>query len=69
MINWDIYEDEARWIRFESDEGDICVYCRCPECGRFIKHGKCYENLVGQVTFEGFICKKHGELRPFWIRD
>ena len=67
---YDILEDEKSWIRFDGDgDGDICVYCRCPECGKYITRGKCLGNGNGVIVLVGFKCFNHGELTPFWIRD
>jgi len=60
-----IFEDEKAWTRYEcGGEGDICVYRRCPECGKYLKEGKVFTNSV-----KGWICKTHGEVEPFWLRD
>ena len=62
--------DERSWERYDcGDEGDICVYRRCPECGKWIKEGIIKTNLAGEVKLEGWLCKKHGEVEPFWVRD
>lgn len=66
-----IYEDKKRWIFFEceNEEETIGVYCRCPECGRYIKKGNLFGNMFGDIKFEGFICKVHGEIEPYYDRD
>jgi hypothetical protein len=63
-----IYEDESRWVSYSSEEGDILVYARCPKCGRFLKHGQVSENMLGDVLLVGWMCKKHGEIRPHYER-
>jgi hypothetical protein len=58
--------DEKAWVRFTGEgESDICVYRRCPDCGRYLKTGKI--TYGGKTT--GWICKTHGEVTPFWTRD
>ncbi len=65
-----ICNDERAWVRFDGgDEGDICVYARCPNCGRYLKHGKCFANLAEHYRLSGWICKVHGEIEPFATRD
>ena len=60
-----ICADEKAWTRYEGGgEGDICVYRRCPECGKYLKEGK-----VTNGGVEGWMCKVHGEVEPFWLRD
>ena len=65
-----ICEDEKRWCNFEgeSKEETISVYCRCPKCGRFLKRGKLLMNCEGGVKLEGWNCKKHGDIQPYWER-
>ena len=72
MIDCDnetIYEDESRWVAFDWSEENstIFVYARCPECGKFIKSGLCFTNLMGNVKLEEWKCKTHGEVTPFYI--
>lgn len=65
-----IFQDEKRWLLYpDSEDGDICVYCRCPECGKFIKKGELFTNKGGEAQFKNWICKKHGEVTPFYVRD
>jgi len=67
---YDILEDTRAWMFFDDEgEGNIQVYCRCPKCGRYIKRGKCFGNRMGEIKLKGFICKIHGEIEPFWMRD
>ena len=65
-----IYEDEARWTCFKGETPDetIGVYRRCPECGRFITEGKLFINFAGYIRLEGWKCKQHGEIEPFYYR-
>lgn len=71
ILDMEIYEDVKRWHRFgNDDEGDdICVYARCPECGRFLTIGRVWENFNEGVKLEGWKCKKHGEVEPYFERD
>lgn len=70
MNDWDIYEDEKRWSFFEGEgSGTIGVYRRCPECGRFLKEGELLMNMAGEVKLKNWICKKHGEVKPYYDRD
>ena len=66
-----IYEDVKAWMFFDGeDESEtIGVYCRCTECGRYIKRGKLLMNRMGDVKLQGFICKVHGEIEPYYDRD
>ena len=63
----DIWEDEKRWIHFEGESKNetLSVYCRCTECGRFIKKGILLMNRAGEIKLEGWICKKHKEIQPY----
>ena len=63
-----IYEDTKAWIVFADDDGDIQVYRRCPECGRYISQGNVLTNPLGEVKFKGWKCKKHGEIQPYYER-
>jgi hypothetical protein len=59
-----IFQDDTAWLRYDcGDEGDICVYRRC-HCGKYLATGKVFTNNV-----KGWICKTHGEVEPFWVRD
>ena len=64
----DIYNDTKAWMYFVGeDEGSgISVYCRCPECGRYLKRGKLYTNKLGTLRFKGFKCKIHGDVEPYY---
>lgn len=65
-----ICNDEKAWTRYTGDCGDVCVYRRCPECGKYLKEGKVFTNrLTERVKLTGWICKKHGEVEPFYLRD
>lgn len=65
-----ICEDTKAWTRYHfGNDGDVCVYRRCPECGRYLKAGEILVNLNGDAKAQGFICKKHGEVEPFYLRD
>jgi hypothetical protein len=65
-----ICEDVKAWTRYDcGDDGDIVVYRRCPECGRYLKKGEVLTNMAGDAKVKGWICKKDGEVEPFWTRD
>lgn len=65
-----IYLDKTAWIYFTGESGEtIGVYCKCPECGRYVKHGKLLINRFGNIKLQGFICKIHGEIQPYFDRD
>lgn len=64
-----IWEDEKAWTRYVDDEGEICVYRRCPECGKYLKDGEVRTNMAGEAKLHGWTCKKHGEVTPFYIID
>ena len=66
-----IYEDKKLWMFFEGETKyeTIGVYCRCPECAKYLKRGKMLMNIHGEVKFKGFVCKKHGEIQPYYDRD
>ena len=66
-----VYEDKKAWIYFsgEDENETIGVYCRCPECARYVKHGKLLMNRMGEVKLQGFFCKVHGEIEPYYDRD
>jgi len=66
---FEIFEDTKCWMGFEGESEDetLWVYCRCPECGRYLKRGECWINLNGDFKLKKFICKKHGEVDPFSI--
>jgi len=64
-----VYEDKKAWMFFdgETECETIGVYCRCPECGRYVKRGSMFmNNMLGRVKFEGFVCKIHGEIEPYF---
>lgn len=65
-----IYEDEKSWMYFEGEtkEETIGVYCKC-HCGQFLKRGQLLMNKAGEVKLVNFICKKHGEVTPYFDRD
>lgn len=66
-----VYEDEKAWVYFEGEEGSensIGVYRRCQECARYISKGDLLMNLNGDVKFENWICKVHGEQQPYFDR-
>ena len=65
-----IEEDfEKITVSFEDPEGgEIIVYRHCSDCGWFVKTGKVLINRLGEVKLSGWICKKHGEVFPFWHR-
>lgn len=68
--NDNIYEDTKRWKSFTGgEEGDIWVYARCPKCGRFIKGGEVFTNGFGDVILKEWVCKKHGDVEPCYIRE
>jgi hypothetical protein len=52
----------------DPEGGEIIVYRHCPDCGKFIKTGKLFTNILGNVKLEGWICKKDGEVNPFYER-
>lgn len=58
-----IYNDLI-WVHYESGEEVVMVYPRCT-CGRYLKHGKVTAGLI----FTGWICKKCGEIKPFYLID
>lgn len=65
-----ICEDVKAWTRYVTDnDGDICVYRRCPKCGRYLKKGEVLTNGNGDAKVEGWKCKVHGEIEPFYLRD
>ena len=66
----DVSEQE-KLVIFEGPEGDICVLPKCRHCGRYLKTGRLFTNIMGQVRFKEWICKKHGEVQPtrWWWRD
>lgn len=65
-----IFQDEKAWTRYDcGDEGDVCVYRRCPECGKYVKEGKLLMNMAGEVRLQEWKCKTHGEITPFFLRD
>lgn len=65
-----ICEDTKAWTRYSGgDDSDICVYRRCPECGKYLKTGEVLTNLADEAKVQGWTCKKHGEVEPFYLRD
>lgn len=65
-----IFEDTKAWTRYDcGNDGDICVYRRCPKCGRYLKIGEVFTNLNGDAKVENWVCKKHGIVEPFYLRD
>jgi len=66
-----IYNDTQAWMFFEgeTEHETIGVYCRCPECGKYVKRGNMLMNGLGEVKFKGFVCKQHGEIQPYYDRD
>ena len=57
--------DTMAWSSYEGSEGDIRVYRRCPECGRYLKEGK----ITSEPKFKGWTCNVHGEVEPFYFID
>ena len=51
------------WVSYEG----IHVVRRCLECGRYITEGKLYMDFNERPIFEGWICKVHGEVDPYWL--
>lgn len=66
-----VYKDTKSWIFFKGETKHelIGVYCRCPECSKYIKRGIMLINKCGEVKFQGFVCKQHGEIQPYYDRD
>ncbi len=64
-----IYEDKTAWVTFtnESEGESIRVYRRC-QCGRYLKTGEIKSSAIGGLKFEGWDCKKCGEVEPFFER-
>jgi len=62
-----ICNDTTAWIDYETDEGTLKVYARC-FCGRYLKHGSLKMSL-DDVKFQGWTCKKCGEVEPFHLID
>jgi len=57
-------------VAFEDFEGgEIYVVRLCPTCGRFIKKGRLFVNLLGNVRLDSWICKRCGEIKPYWFRS
>jgi len=48
----------------DDEVGDIYVLRCCPICNRFLKTGKLSVNRLCDVKLEGWVCKKHGEVKP-----
>ena len=48
------------------DNDGPAVLRRCPECGRFLNKGEVFVNGLEETKLEGWICKKHGEVQPFY---
>jgi len=66
-----ICADVRAWVHYEgeSESETIGVYARCPECGRYLKHGKLLiNNFMDKMKLTGWTCKKHGEVEPFFDR-
>ena len=65
-----IFNDEMAWVCYEGHEENetVGVYRRCPECGRYLKEGELLANLDGEIEVRGWICKKHGEVEPYFDR-
>lgn len=65
-----IYADKTAWVFFEGEyEETIGVYCRCPKCARYITRGKLLMDGFGEITLEGWKCKQHGKVEPYFDRD
>jgi hypothetical protein len=65
-----VYQDKKAWMFFEGETDEtIGVYCRCPECSKYVKRGSLLMNGLGEVKFKGFLCKVHGEIQPYYDRD
>lgn len=47
----------------------VHVLRKCNQCGRILKTGGVKEDLMHNFSFNGFLCRKHGEVEPFYIRD
>ena len=65
-----IYEDKKNWIFFKGETKHelIWVYCKCPECSKYVKQGIILINRRGEIKFQGFVCKQHGEIQPYYDR-
>lgn len=68
-LTFEVCEDKKAWVRYPDDDGDICVLRKCPECGKYITVGKLATNGAGECRFENWNCKKHGSVKPFYLRD
>lgn len=62
-----ICNDSTAWVGFESKYGSAKIYTRC-QCGRYLKHGDVLVTVEG-VKFQGWTCKKCGEIEPFHLID
>jgi uncharacterized OB-fold protein len=68
MSNFE-WNENTPFVSFEDFEGgDIIVFPQCPNCGKFIKHGGCATNGLGEVRLYGWMCHKCGEVEPGWTR-
>jgi hypothetical protein len=67
----EIFNDKSAWVSFYTDDektNEAFVYTRCP-CGRYLKHGEIlYNPYSEEVKFEGWICRKCGEVEPYLSR-
>jgi hypothetical protein len=66
-----LLETEEAWkkmtVPFMCEiNGSISIYRKCPICGKLIKAGKVFTNINGNVKLEGWICKTHGEVEPYY---
>jgi hypothetical protein len=73
-MSWDSGISEKDWdmntFHFEGETPDetISVYAKCPECCKFLKKGQLFMNGLGEARLKGWICKKHGEVIPYFDR-
>lgn len=61
----DFYEGPYRCFTHQEG-GCIGVIPRCPKCGRWIKTGNVFSNILGDVRFENWLCAQCGMVIPFW---
>ena len=55
--------DAQPWVNYE----DLHVVRRCNQCGRYVTEGKVFKRFDASLCFEGWVCKEHGEIVPFWV--
>ena len=64
--------EKQPWVCYDlalEEDAVMWVVRRCPHCGRYVSNGKVLTNMEGSINFDGWKCKAHGDVSPFFVWD